>query len=250
MKVPLRSAHPQLTMKFPLLTLLVLISASWTHSHAAVVFTDDFSSGSVANHPNGYVGGWYGSPVPMSQWFGNTTDASIGGGSLTVGTTNLYRNAVIALTPGMFDGAGTYTLTFDVTNYAGDSNDYGRVRVWSGSGYDLSGTSPNALFINSETAAFVAQGTAVVSELANLVFTSSGTSMTLNFDYDGVGLVGVFLGAYTGGYPFPSINYDNVQIAKSVPPPIPEPSAPMMAIVAATLFCLLRRRLPSPATCA
>jgi hypothetical protein len=210
---------------------------------AALLYTDDFSTSTMTDNKNGYIGGWYGNPVPLGQWFGNSDNVSISSGEMTVGTTGSYGSAAIALTPDIFDGAGTYTLTFDVTSYTGDANDYGQVSVWRGSGYEFSNSSANAIFVNSELeTSFVANGAASVEQLDSMSFTSAGTAMSLDFDYDGSSLIGIFMGSFNEAWPFPSIKYDNVQVSSVQVSSVPEPSVPMLCVVAAGVICLRRNR--------
>jgi hypothetical protein len=206
-----------------------------------VVFDDPFDSGAVSNSANGFLGGFYGGQLSFDQWYGGTGDASIGGGSLTVGSSFQYRSAVILFAPSTFGGvSGLYNVTVDISGYLGDSNDTGRISVWTASGYDLSNTSADGLFVDTQSGTLDIRGNATASEVAGASFSSSG-SLDLQMSYDGTSAVAVFLGAETGGWPFPTIDYDRLTIQRlSGDGSIPEPSVSLLGCLG-VLGLLCRR---------
>ena len=158
---------------------------------------------------------------------------------MTVTTTSpgSYRSAVMLFEPALFtDGAGEYRVTINVAGYVGDMNDSGLVSVWSGSGYDLSGSSGDAIWVNTQSTPFTAQGGATVSELGSLAITGTGIH-TLQFTYDGTSAIGIFLGATTTAYPFPTVEYGSMELAL-----VPEPSSAMLGGMALCALLLRRKR--------
>jgi len=229
---------------FKILTLLLCFSV--LISKAAI--TIDFSSETIENQANGFVGGWFGGSMSFDQWYGDSSDASIGGGQLNVSSTSAFRGAVLLLDSSAFApfGAGNYTLTFDVTSFSlsngasSSADDFAEVRIWSGSGYDLTNTTGNALAVSPQNGSFTAQGNASVNLLASRQVDSTGIANTLQFEYDGTSAIGLFLGAMTGGWPFPNVSYDNVSIG---PVAVPEPGSVALYCGFATgLLIILRRR--------
>jgi hypothetical protein len=215
-------------------------------SKAAI--TVDFSSETIEDQANGYLGGWFGNPMSFDQWYGASSDASISGGQLNVTTTSGYRGAVLLLDSSAFEpfGAGSYTLTYDVTSFSlsngasTSADDFAEVRIWSGSGYDLTNTTGNALSVSPQNGSFTAQGTATVNLLASGQVNSTGIANTLQFEYDGTSAIGLFFGAITGNWPFPDVSYDNLSIG---PVAVPEPGS--IALYCGLLtggLIMLRRR--------
>lgn len=223
------------------LCLLPIVALAGDLKASTVVFQENFTTTSISGQPNPYLGGWFVPQVALQQWTG-PSEASITTGTLTVTATSGTRTAGIVLPPTLFLGAGNYKLTLDVTGYAGDANDYGVVTVWAGSGYGAAGETGNSLVVDTYTASLSAKGTAVVSLLASQSFTAAG-ARELTFSYDGTSAVALFLGATTGGYPFPEVAFDNISIT-AVPEPevIPEPSVMALSAVLAAGALMRRRR--------
>ncbi len=217
-------------------SLAIIMMAATAVSSQAALYTDDFSSGSVTNQVNGYIGGWFGSNFNFQQWYGGVGYAVITGGNLRVSSDSAYRSAVILFDPTSLEGAGRYRITVDVSSYTGDVNDRGLARVWSGEGYDLSGSSGNGISVSCEAGTFTASGSATVSDLGSFEITGAGNH-EFEFTYDGIGAVGIFLGAETGGYPFPQLDYNSISVAA-----IPEPSCAMLGCFALSAMLLRRRR--------
>lgn len=224
---------------FPLCALLAL--AAPVTARAASVFSEDFSSATLSDKSNNYLVGWYGSPVAFGEWVRPTSAAmTISSGTLVVNNDSGTRSAAILLDPTLFPAAGQYTLTFDIVGYNGDGNDYAKVSVWKGFGYDLSTSSGNALILNAESSVLGAAGSATSSLLASSNYTTTGT-FSLSFDYDGFSALALFLGAFDGGGFHPTITYDNINISSLQA--VPEPS--MAASTGLALaWLLLRRRRP------
>lgn len=208
---------------------------------ATVVFSENFSSSTLMNSGNPYLGGWFTPQIAFQKW-SSTTDASISNGALTVQSTNGTRSAGIILSPDIFPAAGSYTLSFDVASYTGDGNDNGLVTVWSGKNYDLTRASGRALILDTYQAKLRTEGSATASELGSLQFTSTGTKQ-ITFNYDGSGAVALFFGAYTGGYPFPTVTYDNLSLTQnSNSISVPEPSTTALVSMIGLAGCFVRRR--------
>ncbi|HEY1121573.1 MAG TPA: hypothetical protein VGE67_08225 [Haloferula sp.] len=207
---------------------------------AAVIYSENFSSTTLADKPNSYLGGYYGSHVSFGEWVRSGSTVSVSGGNLQVGSDSGFRGAALLLSPSSFPSAGTYTLTFDVLSYTGDANDTATVAIWSGSGYDMTNSSANSLILNTQTGQLQALGSATSSQLSSTTYSAAGTC-SVNFTYDGSSTIALFFAATTGGYPFPTVKYDNLSITS--PSPVPETSVPMILGVAAS-FGLLRRRRP------
>jgi hypothetical protein len=216
-------------------------------SHAAVAIFD-FSTETIEDRFNGYVGGWYGNNLDFDQWYGSATDVSISGSNLIVGSTapNDARSAVVILDPAVFavDGAGDYSLTFDLSAFTmSDSqpntgDDVAFASIWSGSGYDLSGRSGNALFVSPGLGTITPQGTASASEIARGEFSSAANGLIVDFTYDGSSAIFIFLGALEqGGWPFPTASFANVSVS-----PVPEPSM-LGLLFGVAAFVLGGRRL-------
>jgi len=219
---------------------------------AAVIYTENFATTTLADKPNSYLGGYYGSPVTFGEWVrASNSTISANSGSLQVGSDSGFRSAAVLLSPDLFPSAGTYTLSFDILNYTGDANDTATVGIWSGSGYDLTHSSGSALILNSLTGVLQAQGSATSSQLSSTSYMAAG-SYSVDFTYDGYSTVALFLAATTGGYPFPTVRYDNVTISSMSAPmefpasspaeSIPETTVPAIFGLAASLGLLRRRR--------
>jgi hypothetical protein len=224
--------------------LLVAFSLSSRTEASTIVFADDFSSSTIVNQGNPYVGGWFTPQLALQQWTG-TTESSITTGALSVGTTNGTRTAGIVLSPTLFEGAGEYVLSFDLTSYSGDGNDAAVATVWAGSGYDMSGSTGNAITVNTYSASLLASGSAQVMQLAAASLTAASNGNEISFAYDGNSAVAIFLGVSTGGWPFPTATYDNVMVSKTSPESVPEPGAMLLLGVALVSFAIRRRRQPA-----
>jgi len=214
---------------------LIIALLSTSSAHAAIYF-DDFTSGSVTDEANGYIGGFYSPHWDFDQWYGVSNEAFISNGSLSVSSTSGLRGAFILFEPDLFiDGAGEYAVT---VNVSGDFSalDPAVVRVWSGSGYDLSNDSADAIEVKPQGGIFEAKGNATVSDLGRLEMTESGT-FSLQFTYDGTSAIGVFLGAETNGWPFPEVDYNSMTLAL-----IPEPSSALLACFSLTALLTRRKR--------
>lgn len=216
---------------------------------ASVVFQEDFSSSTIVGNGNPYYGGWYSPQVTAGKWNG-AYEASITAGELRVNPTSGVRSAGLILDPSNFSAPGQYTLTFDVTSFqvdGGPADDFGLVSVWSGKGYDLTRSSGSALILDTYSAQLKGAEGATAQELGNLKFSDTG-SKQITFDYDGTSAVALFFGATTGGWPFPTVKYDNINLTMptlSMRPgntPVPEPSVMMLGAVVSVGGCFIRRR--------
>ena len=183
----------------------------------AVIFSDDFSSSSTANISFGYLGGWFSPQVSFGQWFGNSSEASISGGTLEVNSTaSDARGAFIVLAPEAFPSAGTFTLNYDITAFTqGAAANSATVRVFTGSGYDLTLSSGNALILNPQTGSVTPQGSATAALAASTSVTGTGPG-SLPFTRGSDDAVAIFFGVSGAAFPFPSMSVDNVSV-------VPEP---------------------------
>lgn len=196
----------------PLAALAVALPAA-----QAQIFSDDFSSGSVANVSYGYLGGWFSPQVAFKQWFGNSAEAEISGGGLTVqSTASSARGAFLVLAPGDFPGGGTYTLNYDISAYTqGNAANSATVRVWTGSGYDLTLATGNAWVLNPQTGVVSTEGSAVATLAASASITGTGPG-SLSFTRGAGDAVAIFFGVTGAGWPFPSMTVDGMSV-------VPEP---------------------------
>jgi hypothetical protein len=204
-----------------------------------VVFQDTFTSGTITNEQNPYHGGWFSPQIAVTTWYGSHSNVSIGTGTLNVNSTSGVRSAGIFLPPSLFFGSGAYSLEFDVTAYSGDVNDSAFVSVWQGSNYDLF-SSANALQLDTLNASATALGAASSSELIRGTYQTTGVDRTLNFNYDGSSGIALFFAANTGGYPFPTVSFDNVSLNKVAL--VPEPSTVTLIALFGSAFLIKRRR--------
>ncbi|WFB35001.1 hypothetical protein P3T73_12610 [Kiritimatiellota bacterium B12222] len=200
-----------------------------------VIFTEDFSSSTLEHESNGYLGGWFSDLVDFDQWLSGDY------GEITTSETlkifneapNTTRSAAIVLSPDAFEtaGVGTYTLSYDIVNYAGSVGDYASVNVWSGSGYGPPGETGNALIINTLSSTVPTAGSAISTELTSNTHTTTGTGFSMNFNWDGVSAIVLNLGGYNVNYPHLSVEYDNIQIFGGNVPVIPEMSSLWLMIL-------------------
>lgn len=206
---------------------LVICGAFLSPAAEAVIFADDFSSSTLTTNPNGYLGGWYSSQISFGEWVADTGHASISGGLATVDSTSGVRSLAIVIDPANFSGAGTHTLTFDVSSYSGDGDDTGLVRIWQGSGYNLGLDSADGIQVDTQAGSFEAFGSAEAEQLADFSFTTTGSAYSIDFDYDGSSAVGIFLGVQTSAWPFPEASFDNISLSSAAA--IPEPTGALSA---------------------
>jgi len=172
----------------------------------------------------------------------NPRRTNISNNGLNVSSTSGIRTAGIVISPSLFDGAGDYTLTFDLTSYIGDSNDNALAEIWSGSGYNLTNnTSPDGLMVDTYSSSLKEFGNASAQLLADASLATASNGNQLGFTYDGSSAIAVFLGVKTDGWPFPSATFDNVSITTNFNV-VPEPNAAMLLGIAGTCILLIRRR--------
>lgn len=243
------------TMKFTtkMTQVLAIFILGSSCTHAAVIFNETFTSTTlVENDSDRYLGGYYGHQIVLGTWNASTSgEVSITVGAL--GTLNVRstsggntRSAGIILNPSAFaaTGAGDYTLTFDLTAFVNDENKPNAtskavVSVWSGKGYDDPGlNNANALVLHPLYGSLDTLGAASSVELASNTFDSAGNGYQVNFTYDGTGVVALFFGATSTGYPFPNASFDNIQLATAVP----EASTAAFCSLLIGIGCLRRNR--------
>lgn len=229
----------------------------WAVGAAAVsIQLNDVAYAHISERPNGHIGGYYGSnPLEMNRWFGNGV-VSLDAGLLTVlQQQNRGSNfAGIVLGPEVFRGqAGVFRLQFDVLGLdltqsgvsgavLGETH-YGRVKVWSGEGYDLSGASGSALWVDALAGTLTGKAGATAEELSSITIASTGDDYALDFTYDGSSAVVLFFGAEsTLKKPDVTAEYGNISIT---PVLVPEPSTGVMVLVALGLLTRRRRRASS-----
>lgn len=207
---------------------------------ATVIYEQNFNSLTLANKPNPYLGGWYGSPVAFGEWVRSGTSVTVTGGTAQVSSDSNFRSAAVFLAPNLFPSAGQYRLTVELLSFAGDAvKDTATVGVWKGSGYDLTNSSANALVLNTQSGAVQALGTAVASSLGVATISTPGTTtrtMQIDFTHDGTSAIAIFLGVTNTDWPFPTATYDNLQITQ-----VPE-AGTLSAVALAGLLGVLRRR--------
>jgi hypothetical protein len=206
------------------------------------VFSDDFSASTFEDRANGYLGGFYGSNVSFDKWFGvssgTTPEATITGGSLNIeSTSSSFRGAFLVLAPSVFGSDTEFSLTLDVTALnLGASGNSATARVFTGTGYDLTLSSANALFINAQTGGVTPQGSASVALAAESPL-ALGAGQTLDFTRPVGHAVMVFIGASGPTWPHPTMSVGEMRIDV-----IPEPSAFMLVGVGSLV--LFRRKRP------
>ncbi|RYD19801.1 MAG: hypothetical protein EOP88_17565 [Verrucomicrobiaceae bacterium] len=211
---------------------------------STVIYTENFSSTTITNSYAGFIGGNQGSNVAFNTWVGST-EASITTGALRVAPSGGTRSGGIILSHETFaaTGAGSYTLSFDVSAYSGNPANKGMVTIWSGSGYTY-GNSVNALELAFSSASLVGRGSATASPLGSTTIanTDAGTRKSITFNYDGTSEVALFFGMTATDWVHPVVNYDNIEISHNAPVPVPEPSVTALAAGMVGAMCLIRRR--------
>ncbi len=219
---------------------LCLVASIAPLSAATTVFSETFSTSTISNKWATFVGGNSNNYINFGQWAG-PTEASITTGALTVNSTNTIRSAGIILSPADFaaTGAGSYTLSFDVTAYSGGAAaNKGVVTIWTGSGWN----SMASLELAMSTASLVAHNGAVSAQVGTANVTGTATQQSITFNYDGTSAVALFFGVNAASYEFPTATYDNILLSKDSPVAIPEPSVSALAAGMVGVMCLLRRR--------
>ncbi len=210
-------------------------------ANATTVFTEDFSSSSLPSIQQGNVGFFNGN-VNFDQIVVASTEASIVNGVLEVTTTNSFRGIGILIDPASFSGAGEYNLSFDIidfdpgADFAGTPGPgFAEASVFSGTGFD-GGDNADSLNLSSTTGQLTSTGTATAGLLATQQFTASGTDLNLSFTHDGTSAVAIFLGANTSAFPFPTVQFDNIEVSA-----VPEPSS-LLFVMSSALCVFIRRR--------
>ncbi|TVP79575.1 MAG: hypothetical protein EA353_05930 [Puniceicoccaceae bacterium] len=220
-------------------TILSFVAASLTSLTANAAINISFDTETLQNLPNGYVGGFYGSEsrISLNQWFGGSGNISIADGVLKTNTDSGTRVGAYVFESSALSGAGEYELLFDITRFDGAPNNNGFVSIWSGSGYDLTNSSADALFIDTQTPTVTPQGNAIAGEITRLSIQNTVINESIAFTYDGTSALILFFGAQTSGFPFPQVDYDNIRVSQ-----IPEPAIWLwLAPIAA--YVLVKRRL-------
>jgi hypothetical protein len=124
--------------------------------------------------------------------------------------------------------------TPDLTNSVANEDRHGEVIVWEGKGYDITGTSGNALWIKTEGGSFDPLGQASAEELARTQIYSQG-HYEMEFEYDGTSTVGLIFGTDCNSWPFPVFSYDNIIV-------VPEISSALLVVIALGGGFILRHR--------
>lgn len=223
-------------MKYIINTISVIITLPIS---ATTVFTEDFSTTTLPGNTQARVGFFNGN----ATFGGIVADANstIVNGALEVETTNNFRGIGILLGADDFNGAGDYTLEFDLVNFSGDSDDFARASVFSGSGFELA-NDRNALLLNAQRGTLEALGNTTVNLLNTEDFIVPSNDLNLTFNFDGSSAVAVFLGVETTNFPFPTATFDNISISETQSKfeSIPEPSVALL--LANSLFLMFRRK--------
>lgn len=221
------------------LSLIGFLSLSPTTK--AQVYSNDFSSSSVADLSPVYVGGFFTPQAAFGQWYGKAGEASISGGELLVDSTFGLRGAFLILNPTVFGSDTDFRLTLDVTSLnLGAAGNTATARVFTGTGYDLTLSSPNSLIMNPQTGGVTPSGAASVVMAAENTL-SLGSGQTIDFTRPDGHAVMVFLGVgVVGGFPFPEMSVNGMTIDA-----IPEPSS--FLLVSMGSLALLRRKRPAHA---
>lgn len=162
----------------------------------------------------------------------------------TLGVGNNANNIKMAglfLDPSLFPGAGSYTVSFDLT---GDENGNAAYRayVFAGSGYDLTGTEDKRLNLSLSAGGFAgytgltATGTGVLAsqllmvDISTQATTAGPSTISFDFTYDGSSAVAVAIGGYNN-----AATFDNFTV-------IPEPATYALLAGLVTLGLVIYRR--------
>jgi len=214
-------------------------------AHASLIYQEDFSAPSTFNSANPYIGGFYGSPLAFQQIALPSGRTAITAEELVITNTasSAHRGAAIVIDPALFSGPGMYQLSYDIPAGTFAGGDTANVQIWEGSGYEFA-SSPNALIVDTLSGSFRPQGSAIVSLLADASPASTGTDFTIDFNFDGTSAIGIFLGLQNSdGFPFSSVNYDNIRI-ETASTPIPEVSgAAFLGLLMVSSFFGRRRSM-------
>jgi len=225
-----------------ILSLTVILA--WSPLASAVtIFTEDFSTPSTAG-PQGTLGGQFAflnfGDIVVSQ----NTDVS--GGVVEVTPDSDFDGIAIAIDPANFtEGVGLYDFSFDILslelNSTMDNIGMGSAEaaVFLASGFDF--VDPNNGILISTFAPITGGVTSSSSQVTisdpPVVgnFTTVGTN-NLSFQYDGTSTVVIFLGSNGGGFPDPTIQFDNIEVSF-----VPEPSS-LLLVMSSAIFLFRRRR--------
>lgn len=165
-------------------------------------------------------------------------------------TNNNHRFAGLFLDPTLFasTGAGTYTVSFDITGVAGANTTYNAF-VYEGSGYDLSGATDKRLnlALNSANAPITTTGAGVTASLVTSkslsteATTAATQSVSFSFTYNGTSAIAIAIGGFANGSTF-----DNLSVTTNLSA-VPEPStfAAFAGVAALGLAASSRRRASS-----
>lgn len=181
--------------------------------------------------------------VTSGQW-GITTNGNDFAGGIARPQQNPATNVKMAglfLDPSLFSGAGTYTVSFDLTGDAGGNAAY-RAYVFSGSGYDLSGSEDKRLTLSlssggfggytglTATGAGVSASQLVMVDLGTEASTAGTSAISFDFTYDGTSAIAISIGGYNN-----AATFDNFTV-------VPEPAAFALLAGIATLGLVMYRR--------
>ena len=232
---------------------LIIFVACLQIANGVVVFQEDFSSSVLPNDTQETFGffnnnGSFGGIVVSSS-------ASIESGVLEVeaGTGSVmepgFRGIGIALDSSNFVGAGLYNIEYEISSFTlsspfgSDFNDSAEVSVFSGSGFELADDA-RAIILDADIGELGLTNNNVDAEvqqlaIQNIDFSSNTDSdigtFNLEFTYDGTSAVALFFGARSDGFPFPIVEFDNIEISS-----VPEPSSVLLA--ACSVIFLFRRK--------
>lgn len=219
----------------------IAVTCITTDESRAQIYSDDFTSSSIDNESNAYLGGWYGSQVSFDQLFGPGSSASITGGQLDLTSTSGVRGAFLVLPPAMFGTETIFSLTVDVDEVdIGSSGNDVLARVFTGSGYDLTLSSADGLFVNPGAGSVTAFGSSTASLAAEMSL-SAGEGQVLDFTRSADDAVLVFIGSdASAGWPFPEMQVASISIAA-----LPEPSTLGLLVLSSSLVVFHRKRKSS-----
>lgn len=227
----------------PLLTVCFIASSSLVplENARAQMYSDNFSSSTIEDVPNAYLGGFYGSNIDFGQWFGVSSgeaiEASISGGELILNSTSGLRGAFLVLAPSVFGSDTELTLTLDVASLdLGNAVNSATARVFTSTGYDMTLSSADALFINPQAASVTTLGGASVVMAAESTL-AQGSGQTIDFTRPDGHAVLVFLGVTGQAWEFPEMRVSEMSVNAA----IPEPSA-FLLVGMGSLALLHRKR--------